>query len=1190
MFRKVLVANRGEIACRIFRTLKRLGIPSVAVYSEADRESLHVAEADEAVFLGPAAASESYLNVDALLAACQSTGADAVHPGYGFLSENAGFARTLAQAGITFIGPSPEVLETFGLKHRAREAAVAAGVPLLPGTGLLASKADALVAAAHLGFPVILKSTGGGGGIGMRVCRSPEELAEGYSVVTDLASRNFKDGGVYLERYVDRARHVEVQIFGDGKGGVAVLGDRDCSVQRRNQKVIEEAPAPGLSDDLRLRLHSAARTLAASRNYGSAGTVEFVFDTDRHEFAFLEVNTRLQVEHTVTEEIFGIDLVEWMVRQAAGRWSLAEGTGLVSRGHALQARLYAEDPWRKFAPCEGLVTEARWPDQARIETWIRPGVTVGTNYDPLLAKIIVRGETRESATGALRTALADLRVGGLETNRVYLQGILADPTFAEGRMTTRWLESFATQEPSFEVLKPGTLTTVQDWPGRLGRWEVGIPPSGPMDDLSFRLVNALVGNPPGAPGLEITMVGPVLRFRSPAMLVWGGAPGTVTLDGEVVGPWVAFPVSAGQTLSFGGPGPHGQRRYLAVAGGLDVPSYLGSCSTFTLGGFGGHGGRALRVGDVIPWTSATSVPPAVSFRSPLFETGWDPRTIRVMLGPQGAPDYFKAADLDRFLEAEWEVHFNSSRTGVRLVGPVPDWPRPDGGDAGLHPSNLHDNPYAVGALDFTGDMPVLLGPDGPSLGGFVCPLTVIRADLWKLGQLRPGDKLTFVAVDLTTARAASDELEALTTLRAQGSAAWVSRRLDPVAARWRDPDGRETVLRRSGDRNLLLEVGEPLLDLELRLAIQWWYQRVAEAALPGMIDLTPGIRSLQLHFDDHETPAEALVAWLQGLRGPRLDEVEVPSRTVWLPLSWDDPSTRLAIEKYMSGVRADAPWCPWNIEFIRRINGLERWEDVRDIVFGAEYLVLGLGDVYLGAPVATPLDPRHRLVTTKYNPARTWTPENAVGIGGAYLCVYGMEGPGGYQFVGRTVPIWNRWLATTEFSQPWLLRFFDRIRFYPVSTGELAELRRDLPWGRTRLKVEDGTFRWKEYQSFLETSQPGIEAFRSRQQQAFDAERQRWREQGLDTFQVEAPPAAEETLTVPPGCAAVEAPLSGSVWKFEVEEGDRVEAGQVLVILESMKMEILLEAPVSGTVETLYRKPGEAISAGQLLAAIKETP
>jgi urea carboxylase len=1182
VFSKVLVANRGEIAVRLLRTLKKLGIPSVAVFSEADRASLHVEAADEAVLIGPAPAAQSYLDFDAVIGACRSTGATALLPGYGFLSENAAFARRCRDEGIVFIGPTPENMEDFGLKHRSRELALAAGVPLLAGTELLPDLETALTEGERIGWPVMLKSTGGGGGIGMRVCRSRDELAAGWEGVRALAGRNFKDTGVYLERYVEHARHVEVQIFGDGHGGVAVLGDRDCSVQRRNQKVIEECPAPDLPDAVRRGLHDAARSLAASRNYANAGTVEFVYDAGRQEVAFLEVNTRLQVEHTVTEEVYGVDLVEWMVRQAAGLWS-GEADALKPSGCAIQARLYAEDPWRNFLPTGGLVTQTVWPE-CRVETWIRPGVTVTNHYDPLLAKLIVRAETRETAVAALSRALEAAAVGGLATNRNYLRGILADPVFTHVA-TTRWLASFHTEEPAFEVLKPGTMTTVQDWPGRLGQWMVGIPPSGPMDELSFRVANRLVGNDEDAAALEITRSGPTIKFRAATWVAVAGAAFPLTLDGVPITGGRAWAVKAGQVLALGTLTGEGQRCYLAVSGGLEVPLYGGSRSTFTLGGFGGHGGRALQPGDVLAWNPPTPPPDLV------WKDRWDlllPHTLRVLYGPQGAPDYFKEADLHRFLDAEWEVHFNSSRTGVRLIGPTPDWPRTDGGEAGLHPSNLHDNPYAVGALDFTGDMPVLLGPDGPSLGGFVCPFTVIKADLWKLGQLAPGAKIRFEAVGLDDARLASQHLEAMITDLSARPATPVPQRLEPpVLATW-DHSGVRTWLKRSGDRNVLLEVGEPVLDLELRLVIHWWYTVVTEAARPGVIDVTPGIRSLQIHFDDDVLTWETLVEWLRGLGEtlPDLDSVEVPSRTVWLPLSWDDPSTRLAIEKYTATVRPDAPWCPWNIEFIRRINGLERWEDVRDIVFGAEYLVLGLGDVYLGAPVATPLDPRHRLVTTKYNPARTWTPENAVGIGGAYLCVYGMEGPGGYQFVGRTVQMWNRWFQTADFPRPWLLRFFDRIRFYPVSSEELLALRDDVPLGRAGLRIEEGVFRWRDYRAFLDATATETDRFRRTQTAAFEGERQRWKDAGLDQFRTDTEPAAT-AVTLPQGAEPLEAPLSGSLWQLKVAVGEPFAAGQVLAVLESMKMEIALEAPGAGTVEALYVQPGQLLSSGQVVLAYK---
>jgi urea carboxylase len=316
-FDKVLIANRGEIACRVIRTLKRLGIASVAVYSEADRHAMHVMLADEAVCIGPAVAASSYLNSAAILDAVRQTGANAVHPGYGFLSENAAFAEACEDAGVRLIGPRPVHMREFGLKHTAREIAQANKVALLPGSGLLPDLAAALSEARTIGYPVMLKSTAGGGGIGMSLCRDAVQLEAVFASVARLGEANFANAGVYLEKFVENARHIEVQIFGDGRGGVIALGERDCSVQRRNQKVIEETPAPGLSDEERATLQASAIRLGEAVKYESAGTVEFVFDADTRRFYFLEVNTRLQVEHCVTEEVTGTDLVEWMVRQAA---------------------------------------------------------------------------------------------------------------------------------------------------------------------------------------------------------------------------------------------------------------------------------------------------------------------------------------------------------------------------------------------------------------------------------------------------------------------------------------------------------------------------------------------------------------------------------------------------------------------------------------------------------------------------------------------------------------------------------------------------------------------------------------------------------------------------------------------------------------------------------------------------------
>jgi urea carboxylase len=343
MFKKVLIANRGEIACRVIRTLKKMGIQSVAIYSEADAGARHVLEADDAICVGPAPAAESYLNVARILEVAKQLGVEAIHPGYGFLSENAIFAESCEAAGIAFIGPTPQQMRDFGLKHTARALALSNHVPLLPGSGLLKDLAEAQLEAARIGYPVMLKSTAGGGGIGMQLIWAETELAAAFESVQRLSKNNFKDSGMYLEKYVQAARHIEVQIFGDGLGHVIALGERDCSVQRRNQKVIEETPAPNISQATRQALCETAVKLASALHYRSAGTVEFVYDNNAAQFYFLEVNTRLQVEHGVTELVTGVDLVEWMIRVAAKDSEFLKTYVHAPFGHAIQVRLYAED-------------------------------------------------------------------------------------------------------------------------------------------------------------------------------------------------------------------------------------------------------------------------------------------------------------------------------------------------------------------------------------------------------------------------------------------------------------------------------------------------------------------------------------------------------------------------------------------------------------------------------------------------------------------------------------------------------------------------------------------------------------------------------------------------------------------------------------------------------------------------------
>ncbi|MEM8868495.1 MAG: urea carboxylase [Verrucomicrobiota bacterium] len=1213
MFSKVLIANRGEIACRIIRTLDDLGLASVAIYSDADGDAPHVSMATESYRIGPPAVSESYLQVAKILEIAQQTGVEAIHPGYGLLSENADFAKACETAGIAFIGPTPESMLAFGLKHEARRLAEENAVPLLPGSELLDSLEAAKPIAKQIGYPVMLKSTAGGGGIGMQICADEPELIEAYDRVERLSQSHFGQGGIFLEKFVTHARHLEVQIFGDGIGGVVSLGVRDCSMQRRNQKVIEETPPVNVSDFVIQGIQQAALNLAEAVNYRSAGTVEFIYDNDTEAYYFLEVNTRLQVEHGVTELVTGVDLVSWMVQMASGDMSLPTGVSIIPQtGHAIQTRLYAEDPKKNFQPSSGLLTQVIFPESVRCDHWLASGTEVSPYYDPLLAKLQVLAEDRPAAVAAIKDALAATRLDGIETNLHYLRSVVDAEVFQAGEVVTKSLSSHVYKPRSFEILRSGTMTTVQDYPGRIGYWDVGVPPSGPMDSLAFRLGNRLIANPEDAAGLEITATGPKLLFNTTVTAILTGAEMSATLEGEPVDYYRPFEIEAGETLDIGKLIGPGVRSYLLIRGGIDVPLYLGSRSTFTLGQFGGHGGRGLRLGDVLHLGGSAPIPPQAPafaassentlFASDLFDLPKDQQPelshvwdIAVLYGPHGAPDFFTPTDIEMFFETDWEVHYNSAPTGVRLIGPKPEWARLDGGEAGLHPSNIHDNAYAIGAIDFTGDMPVILGPDGPSLGGFVCPATVIQSELWKLGQLKPGDTVRFRCVTREEAESLrSRQEESIATLKADymvPSVVRIPNDKEMILADEGGEDGR-LVIRQAGDCNVLAEIGPMKLDFKIRFHVHVLYEALKKQEFAPVIDINPGIRSLQVHFDPAQVSAESVAIWVAHINRelPPLEDITVPSRVVHLPLSWDDPSTKLATEKYMQSVRPDAPWCPDNIEFIRRINGLDTREDVYDIVFNARYVVLGLGDVYLGAPVATPLDPRHRLVTTKYNPARTWTPENAVGIGGAYMCIYGMEGPGGYQFVGRTVQMWNRYRTTASFEvgKPWLLRFFDQIKYYPVSEDELTQLRKDFPEGRFEPKIEEAHFSLDEYTRFLEANEGSISEFKAKQQDAFDAERARWKAAGLDSYVEETAISPDNAdLALPESAEPVESPVAGSLWKLlTIEEGKAVEAGETLAVLESMKMEIKVEAPKAGILSAILCKEGQAISPGQVLFGI----
>ncbi len=455
MFERILIANRGEIAVRIIRACRELGIRTVAVHSTADEKALHVQMADEAICIGPPPARDSYLKIANIISAAEVADVEAIHPGYGFLAENAHFAEVCRSCNIAFIGPTAENIRAMGDKVVARQTMKKAGVPVTPGSeGVVATKEEALEVARRIGFPVLVKAAAGGGGKGMRIARNDVSLVQSFMTASSEAERAFGSAAVYIEKYVENARHIEVQIIADHHGNVAHLGERDCSIQRRHQKLIEEAPSPGLPAEVRRRIHRTAVDAARAVDYRNAGTIEFLYDVESHEYYFMEMNTRIQVEHPVTEEITGVDLVKEQIRVAAGEKLSFNPHEVRFRGHAIEFRVNAEDPYRGFSPSPGVVEFVHFPGgrSVRVDSHVYSGCEISPYYDSMIAKIIATGRNRAEALAVLARALHEFTLEGVATTAPLGQAVLADARFARGEYTTTYLENF--MQETFLINRP----------------------------------------------------------------------------------------------------------------------------------------------------------------------------------------------------------------------------------------------------------------------------------------------------------------------------------------------------------------------------------------------------------------------------------------------------------------------------------------------------------------------------------------------------------------------------------------------------------------------------------------------------------------------------------------------------------------------------------------------------------------
>ncbi|CAO1634814.1 unnamed protein product [Jaminaea pallidilutea] len=1243
----VLVANRGEIALRLLLTSKALGLRTIAIYTTADEGAPHTLAADVAVHLpGKEAESQGYLHKEAIVSACRQHDVQAVLPGYGFLSENEDFASQLETAGIVLCGPRAETMEAFGLKHRARELAEKAGVPCVPGTGLLPTVNDAIQQAnSYVGYPCMLKSSAGGGGMGLQVCHNEDELRSGYDTVTSRGQALFGSADVFLERYIESGRHIEVQIFGNGCGDCISFNERECSIQRRNQKVIEEAPSPFVAKTpgLRQKLTSAAVSLGRMVSYKSAGTVEMLVDDANASFYFLECNVRLQVEHPVTEAAHDVDLVALMLLQAEHEVEAAinragDRAGIPSpllqslqsepQGWAIEARLYAEDPIRSYAPSPGLLQCVEFPPltNTRVDGWIRTGTSVTPNYDPLLAKLVGIGSTREKARSSLSSLLSQSKVQGPPTNLELLQQIIDAQPFRTGHTLTSFLtnqQAFVYQPLALEVLSPGLATSVQAWPGRRGVLK-GVPEAGPLDPFSMRIANRLVGNDDRTEGLEFTMTGPEMLFHSPAIVALVGAEMQLTLDGSSAPTWTQLSIKAGSKLAVGRikEGTPGARSYLAIRGGLpNVAVWLGSKATSPAIGVGGFQGRNLLPGDTLAIARCdlsrdgsdrlVAIPPEKRWtRQSRAPREWH---LYAVPGPFDDDVFLTAEDRNKLYKTPWKVSAQAARSGNRFDAPQLDWARKDGGEGGSHPSNLLEFGYGRGGgINWNGNTPVLLGADGPDLGGLLISHTVVSSD-WRAGQLAPGDSVRFDAIDFGQARQLLDAIETYLSQLSAYVADGQIEHLQPVAFDVKAADVPPSSLlttiqptadrplvefRACGDRAIMLCYGEHTANILNRVRIELLQRQLKDT--PGIVAFSPNVRTLTILFDPLKTSPDVLIERITAIENtlPKASETKLPVRSWKLPVTLDDPKVADAVQRYRQTIRNKAIYLEGdgdNKPYIARANAISI-EDVAKAVVDTTYTAVAVG-FYFATPILQPLDPRKRLRCQKYNPTRLFTPRGALGLGGSMLAIYGADSPGGYPLIARTIPGWNTFGTTAPFTpdQPWLLSDFDFVRFVPVDQGEYDRILASFDAGTYKFDVTETIFDASEQDRFLEGVRDEAKAFEANQSEALNHCQQR-EDQMYEEWKAEQDSNAaagggsgaagsSEEWEQDPQAIVLRASLAGSVWKVVVKEGEEVGANSLAVVLEAMKSEVNVRSEVKMRVEAVFKSPGTQVMPGDALVA-----
>ncbi|PGG97465.1 urea carboxylase [Helicocarpus griseus UAMH5409] len=1232
----LLIANRGEIAARIIRTAKALNVRTIAIYTEPDAVSTHVSLADESVLL-EGSPTKAYVDGEQIIDIAKKCKADAIIPGYGFLSENTDFARMAMEAGIAFAGPSPESIEAFGLKHRARELATDAGVPIVPGTkNLVNDVEEAIEASKKLRFPVMLKATAGGGGMGLLTCQSEHEVRESFATVKSRGEALFKNAGMFIERYYPSSHHIEVQVFGNGLGKAIHFGERECSIQRRHQKVIEECPSPFVArhPELRQKLGDASVRLAESIKYASAGTIEYLVDDDSGDFFFLEMNTRLQVEHGITELCYDVDLVELMLKQVDAQLSGKQGLdasylqSLQAKplnGAAIEARVYAENPARNFAPSPGMLQDVQWEQipHSRIDTWVHRGTKVTANYDALLAKVMYHSASREETIKGMATILSKSKICGPPTNLHFLSTILKDAGFVQGNTITQFLNTFKYAPAAIDIIAGGAYTLIEDYPGRptIGR---GFSHSGPMDPLAFRIANALVGNPVGLEGLEITLSGPDLLFLGPAIVALCGAPMEAKLDGASFPMWTRVKINAGQRLTIGKTLAGGCRTYLAVYGGFpSIAEWFGSKSTSPMVGVGGYQGRQLASGDLLSITDklpevsgGLSLPKSLI---PDYPSHWE---LLALAGPYDE-GYIVREDIEEFYRTTWKISHNAARGGIRLIGPKPRWARTDGGEGGAHPSNLIEYGYPMGSLNWTGDDPCIFPVDCPDFGGFVSSTTIVKGDYWRLGQMKAGDTLKYRRVTLEDALALRRQVESfiegivqccsgkakfedLSLLRYDNlpKSKYSADAIRAVVHRIEENGKKQPLVsyRQGGDDYILIDYGHGAFDLNHRCRVTALIKALREGK--GEITFSTGLigtvgcgNSLSLYYDGLKIPQKKLIDYLCKLEIELgdLSQAKMPSRLFKLPLTFESKRQTAALQRYMETQRPYASYLPDNMDFVAKNNAFTR-EEFEKIYLTASFMVVAVG-FFTALPLSLPVDPRQRMNCPKMNPSRVFTPEGQVSWGGSCMALYNVESPGGYQLTGMSIPGVDILGSKAGYSpaKPWLFEDFDQITFYKVTEEEYEREMALFRSGRYEYKWENVEFDMAEHNRLLDNTKDEVAAIRVRQRQA-QAEMDRLENELLERWTAEkaaneVPMGAVEALLQDPNIIPIEAPLNANVWKIEVQEGDKIAADQLVTILEAMKLEIAVRAEVSvsgGTVEKILIKPNDTVEAGKPLMLVRK--